>query len=45
MRLLRTLVHSEGVTALIATHDKALMEIADRVLTISDGLLTEGAAG
>jgi putative ABC transport system ATP-binding protein len=45
MRLLRTLVHSEGVTALIATHDKALMEIADRVLTISDGLLTEGAVG
>jgi putative ABC transport system ATP-binding protein len=45
MRLLRTLVHSEGVTALIATHDKALMEIADRVLTISDGLLTEGSAG
>jgi len=45
MRLLRTLVHSEGVTALIATHDKTLMEIADRVLTISDGLLTEGAAG
>jgi putative ABC transport system ATP-binding protein len=42
MRLLRTLVHSEGVTALIATHDKSLMEIADRVLTISDGLLTEG---
>jgi putative ABC transport system ATP-binding protein len=45
MRLLRTLVHSEGVTALIATHDKTLMGIADRVLTISDGLLTEGAAG
>jgi putative ABC transport system ATP-binding protein len=44
MRLLRTLVHSEGVTALIATHDKALMAIADRVLTISDGLLTEGSA-
>ena len=45
MELLRTLVHSEGVTALIATHDTSLMEIADRVLTISDGLLTEGAAG
>ncbi len=41
MRLLRTLVRAEGVTALIATHDTALMEIADRVLTISDGLLTE----
>jgi putative ABC transport system ATP-binding protein len=41
MRLLRTLVHSEGVTALIATHDKALIEVADRVLTISDGHLSE----
>ncbi|MBR7826597.1 ABC transporter ATP-binding protein [Actinospica sp. MGRD01-02] len=44
MRLLRTLVRTEGVTALIATHDQALMEIADRVLTISDGHLTEDAA-
>lgn len=41
MRLLRTLVHSEGVTALVASHDKALIEVADRVLTISDGHLTE----
>jgi putative ABC transport system ATP-binding protein len=41
MRLLRTLVHAEGVTALIATHDRALMELADRVLTISDGRLAE----
>jgi putative ABC transport system ATP-binding protein len=39
MRLLRTLVHAEGVTALVATHDRALMDVADRVLTISDGLL------
>ena len=44
MRLLRTLVRSEGVTALIATHDMALMEIADRVLTISDGVLTEAGS-
>jgi len=41
MRLLRTLVHAEGVTALIATHDSALMQVADRVLTISDGRITE----
>jgi putative ABC transport system ATP-binding protein len=41
MRLLRTLVHGEGVTALVATHDRTLMEVADRVLTISDGLLVE----
>jgi putative ABC transport system ATP-binding protein len=39
MRLLRTLVHAEGVTALVATHDRALMDVADRVLTISDGHL------
>ena len=39
MRLLRTLVHAEGVTALVATHDRALMDVADRVLTISDGRL------
>jgi len=42
MRLLRTLVHAEGVTALIATHDRTLMEVADRVLTISDGRIAEG---
>jgi putative ABC transport system ATP-binding protein len=41
MRLLRTLVQAEGTTALIATHDKALMEVADRVLTIADGELVE----
>jgi putative ABC transport system ATP-binding protein len=41
MRLLRTLVHAEGVTALIATHDAALMEVADRVLVIADGVVTE----
>jgi putative ABC transport system ATP-binding protein len=39
MRLLRTLVQAEGATALIATHDKALVEVADRVLTIADGEL------
>ena len=41
MRLLRTLVQAEGTTALIATHDKALIEVADRVLTIADGELVE----
>ena len=41
MRLLRTLVQAEGTTALVATHDKALIEVADRVLTIADGELVE----
>jgi len=42
MRLLRTLVRAEGVTALIATHDSNLMQVADRVLTIADGRISEG---
>jgi putative ABC transport system ATP-binding protein len=43
MRLLRSVVRSEGVTALVATHDPALMEIADSVLYLADG--TIAAAG
>ena len=37
MRLLRTVVRSEGVTALVATHDPALIELADEVLHLEDG--------
>ena len=35
--LLRAIVDSEGVTAVIATHDPTMMALADRVLTIADG--------
>jgi putative ABC transport system ATP-binding protein len=42
MRLLRTVVHSEGITALVATHDAALLELADQVLGIEDGRLAAG---
>jgi putative ABC transport system ATP-binding protein len=37
MRLLRAVVRSEGVTALVATHDPALIDIADSVLQLADG--------
>ena len=37
MRLLRAVVASEGVTALVATHDPNLINIADAVLTLEDG--------
>jgi len=37
MRLLRTVVQSEGVTALVATHDPSLISIADSVLELEDG--------
>ena len=40
MRLLRTIVESEGVTALVATHDPALIDLADSVLHLVDGKIT-----
>jgi putative ABC transport system ATP-binding protein len=43
MELLRALVRSEGVTALVATHDPSLITLADRVLEISDGAVREAA--
>jgi putative ABC transport system ATP-binding protein len=39
MDLLRALVHARGMTALVATHDPALIELADRTLTLRDGRL------
>jgi putative ABC transport system ATP-binding protein len=40
MRLLRAVVESEGVTALVATHDAALIDLADSVLHLVDGRIT-----
>jgi len=37
MALLRAVVESEGVTAIVATHDPVMMSLADRVLRIADG--------
>jgi putative ABC transport system ATP-binding protein len=37
MALLRGIVESEGVTAVVATHDAVMMSLADRVLTMADG--------
>jgi putative ABC transport system ATP-binding protein len=39
MELLRAVVKARGMTALIATHDPALIGQADRVLTLRDGVL------
>jgi putative ABC transport system ATP-binding protein len=40
MRLLRTVVVAEGITALVATHDPAMLDMADDVLSLEDGQLT-----
>ncbi|QFZ72309.1 ATP-binding cassette domain-containing protein [Streptomyces fagopyri] len=37
MELLRAVVRSEQVTALVATHDATLLDLADRVLEMRDG--------
>ncbi|MBG0561167.1 ABC transporter ATP-binding protein [Actinoplanes aureus] len=39
MDLLRAVVDARGMTALVATHDAALIDRADRVLTLRDGRL------
>jgi putative ABC transport system ATP-binding protein len=44
MELLRAVVRSEGVTALVATHDTALMELADQVVELGDGRIVTGQA-
>jgi len=41
MGLLRTVVRTEGVTAVVATHDPALLDLADRVVETDDGILSE----
>jgi putative ABC transport system ATP-binding protein len=45
MGLLRAVVDSRGTTALVATHDPALIDVADRVLVLRDGrLVDEGSS-
>jgi ABC-type protease/lipase transport system fused ATPase/permease subunit len=34
-------VRSEGVTSLVATHDAALMDLADDILQLEDGTITK----
>ncbi len=45
MTLLRGLVRSEGVTAVVATHDPAMLDVADRVIELRDGRVVADTAG
>ncbi len=40
MQLIRAVVASEGVTAVVATHDRVLINDADRVYDLHDGRVT-----
>jgi putative ABC transport system ATP-binding protein len=37
MTLIRSIIRTEGTTAIVATHDPALIDLADRVLELRDG--------
>ena len=43
MLLLRSIVRSEGVTAVVATHDPMMLDVADRVVELRDGRFVEPA--
>ena len=40
IKLLRTIVSQEGITAIVATHDRTLTDAVDRVIEIQNGQLT-----
>ena len=42
MELVRDLVASEGVSAIVATHDSLLLDVADVVVELRDGQLVDG---
>jgi putative ABC transport system ATP-binding protein len=45
MTLIRALVKSEGVTAIVATHDPLLIDLADRIIELRDGeIIADSAA-
>jgi ABC-type lipoprotein export system ATPase subunit len=44
IRLLRTVVRSEGLTAIVATHDPELIGLADAAIRIDDGRLVHAMA-
>ena len=45
MRLIRTVVRDEGVTAVVATHDPLMLDVADRVVELADGHLVAASSG
>ncbi len=42
MQLIRRVVRAERVTAIVATHDPAMLDVADRVVELRDGRLLSG---
>jgi putative ABC transport system ATP-binding protein len=45
MTLLRSVARTEGITMVVATHDPLMLDVADRVVELRDGRLTDRPAG
>src|ERR1700691_1742341 len=44
MELLLSVVHSEGIPALVATHDEALIDLAGKVIALEDGSVSTASS-
>jgi putative ABC transport system ATP-binding protein len=44
MTMLRTVVRQEAITAIVATHDQAMIDVADRVIELRDGKIISDSA-
>jgi putative ABC transport system ATP-binding protein len=44
MELIRRLVDDRGVSAIVATHDPILIDLADRIVELRDGRVVEQLA-
>ena len=42
VKLFRDLVEREGLTVVMTTHDPSMMDVADKVFTLEDGVLVDG---
>jgi len=42
VKLFRELVIAEGITVLMCTHDSGMLEVADRIFVMEDGVITSG---
>jgi putative ABC transport system ATP-binding protein len=45
MTMLRGVVRQERITAIVATHDQAMIDVADRVIELRDGQVIADSAG
>jgi putative ABC transport system ATP-binding protein len=43
--MLRGVVRQERITAIVATHDQAMIDVADRVIELRDGQVIADSAG